>query len=103
MFTFFEINLEEQEFINQLRQGKQAAFGKLIEVYQQKVFSTCISFVPNNEDAEDIAQEVFLEVFKSVSNFKGEAKLSTWIFRIATNKCLEFIRKKQAKKRFAFM
>jgi RNA polymerase sigma factor (sigma-70 family) len=95
--------LEEQEFINQLRQGKQAAFGKLIAVYQQKVFSTCISFVPNNEDAEDIAQEVFLAVFKSVSNFKGEAKLSTWIFRIATNKCLEFIRKKQAKKRFAFM
>lgn len=98
-----EINLEEQEFINQLKQGKQAAFGKLIEAYQQKVFSTCISFVPNKEDAEDIAQEVFLEVFKSISNFKGEAKLSTWIFRIATNKCLEFIRRKQTKKRFAFM
>jgi len=95
--------LEEQEFINQLKQGKQAAFGKLIEAYQQKVFSTCISFVPNKEDAEDIAQEVFLEVFKSISNFKGEAKLSTWIFRIATNKCLEFIRRKQTKKRFAFM
>ena len=95
--------MEEQEFINQLKQGKQAAFGKLIEVYQQKVFGTCISFVPNKEDAEDIAQEVFLEVFKSVSNFKGEAKLSTWIFRIATNESLEFIRKKQAKKRFAFM
>ena len=95
--------MEEQEFINQLKQGKQAAFGKLIEAYQQKVFSTCISFVPNKEDAEDIAQEVFLEVFKSISNFKGEAKLSTWIFRIATNKCLEFIRRKQTKKRFAFM
>lgn len=103
MFTFLLNLLEEQEFINQLKQGKQAAFGKLIEAYQQKVFSTCISFVPNNEDAEDIAQEVFLEVFKSVYNFKGKAKLSTWIFRIATNKCLEFIRKKQTKKRFAFM
>jgi RNA polymerase sigma-70 factor (ECF subfamily) len=95
--------LEEQEFISQLKQGEQAAFVILIKAYQQKVFSTCISFVPNNEDAEDIAQEVFLEVFKSVSNFKGDAKLSTWIFKIATNKCLEFIRKKQTKKRFAFM
>ena len=75
--------MEEQEFINQLKQGKQAAFVILLDAYQQKVFNTCISFVPNNEDAEDIAQEVFLEVFKSVSNFKGEAKLSTWIFRIS--------------------
>jgi RNA polymerase sigma-70 factor (ECF subfamily) len=59
--------------------------------------------VPNKEDAEDIAQEVFLEVFKSISKFKGDSKLSTWIYRIATNKCLEFIRKKNTKKRFAFM
>ena len=103
MFTFLEKNLEEQEFIKHLKQGKQAAFSKLLGAYQQKVFCTCISFVPNNEDAEDIAQEVFLEVFKSVSNFKGNSKLSTWIFRIATNKCLEFIRKRNTKKRFAFM
>ena len=95
--------MEEQEFINQLKQGKQSAFGKLLDAYQQKVFSTCISFVPNKEDAEDIAQEVFLEVFKSVSKFKGDSKLSTWIYRIATNKSLEFIRKKNTKKRFAFM
>ncbi len=103
MFTFFKNILEEQEFINQLKQGKQSAFGKLLDAYQQKIFSTCISFVPNKEDAEDIAQEVFLEVFKSVSKFKGDSKLSTWIYRIATNKSLEFIRKKNTKKRFAFM
>lgn len=95
--------MEEQEFINQLKQGKQAAFSTLLDAYQQKVFSTCISFVPNKEDAEDIAQEVFLEVFKSVASFKGDSKLSTWIYRIATNKSLEFIRKKNTKKRFAFM
>jgi RNA polymerase sigma-70 factor (ECF subfamily) len=86
-----------------LRAGSQAAFSQLIDAYQQKVFGTCISFVPNKEDAEDIAQEVFLEVFKSISKFKGDAKLSTWIYKIATNKCLEFIRKRNAKKRFAFM
>ena len=62
-----------------------------------------MSFVPNKEDAEDIAQEVFVEVFKSIKKFKGKSKLSTWIYRITTNKCLEFIRKKNSKKRFAFM
>ena len=95
--------MSEQEFIEKLKQGKQSAFSQLLDDYQQKVFGTCISFVPNKEDAEDVAQEVFLEVFKSISKFKGDAKLSTWIYRIATNKCLEFIRKKNTKKRFAFM
>lgn len=104
MFTFFENKpLNEQDFIKDLEAGKEAAFSRLLDDYQQKVFGTCISFIPNKEDAEDVAQEVFLEVFKSIHKFKGDSKLSTWIYKIATNKCLEFIRKKNTKKRFAFM
>jgi RNA polymerase sigma-70 factor (ECF subfamily) len=104
MFTFLKtIILIEENLITHLKSGKQTAFSQLLDDYQQKVFGTCISFVPNKEDAEDIAQEVFLEVFKSISKFKGDSKLSTWIYKIATNKCLEFIRKKNTKKRFAFM
>lgn len=95
--------MEEQDFINDLRAGKQFAYGKLLDLFQQKVFATCISFVPNKEDAEDIAQDVFVEVFNSINKFKGNSKLSTWIYRITTNKCLEFIRKKNTKKRFAFL
>ena len=95
--------MEEQDFINDLRAGKQFAYGKLIDSFEQKVFATCISFVPNKEDAEDIAQDVFVEVFNSINKFKGNSKLSTWIYRITTNKCLEFIRKKNTKKRFAFL
>lgn len=95
--------LNEALFIDKLRAGKQSAFSQLLDDYQQKVFGTCISFIPNKEDAEDVAQEVFLEVFKSIHKFKGDSKLSTWIYKIATNKCLEFIRKKNTKKRFAFM
>ncbi len=95
--------LNEESFIVELQAGKQAAFSQLLDDYQQKVFGTCISFIPNKEDAEDVAQEVFLEVFKSINKFKGDSKLSTWIYKIATNKCLEFIRKKNTKKRFAFM
>lgn len=59
--------------------------------------------MPNKEDAEDIAQEVFLEVYKSIGKFKGNSKLSTWIYKICTNKCLEFILKKNATKRLVFI
>jgi RNA polymerase sigma factor (sigma-70 family) len=95
--------LEERIFIDDLISRKRYAYAKLIDAYEQKVFATCISFVPNKEDAEDIAQEVFIEVFNSIQKFKGHSKLSTWIYRITTNKCLEFIRKKNTKKRFAFL
>ncbi len=95
--------MEELEFINELKKGKQSAYSLLLDEFQQQVFSTCLSFVPNIEDAEDIAQEVFLEIFNSIHKFNEESKLSTWIYRITTNKCLEFLRKKKAKKRFAFI
>lgn len=95
--------MTENEFIEGLQNHNANAYGKLLDDFQQKVFATCMSFVPNKEDAEDIAQEVFVEVFNSINKFKGNSKLSTWIYRITTNKCLEFIRKKNTKKRFAFM
>ena len=95
--------LNEENFIKALREGTNQAYGQLLDEYQQKVFGTCISFVPNKEDAEDIAQEVFVEVFNSIDRFKGDSKLSTWIYRISVNKSLEFIRKKNTKKRFGFM
>ncbi|UII80669.1 RNA polymerase sigma factor [Flagellimonas sp. CMM7] len=95
--------MEDKQFLEDLRAQKQCAYSRLLEEYQGKVFNTCLSFVPNKEDAEDIAQEVFVEVYNSVGKFKGNAKLSTWIYRISVNKSLEFIRKKSAKKRFGFM
>lgn len=90
-------------FISDLKEGKQRAYNQLLNDYQHKIFWTCLSFIPNKEDAEDVAQEVFLEIFKSILKFKGDSKLSTWIYKITTNKCLEFIRKKNTKKRFAFL
>ncbi|NKI30378.1 RNA polymerase sigma factor [Croceivirga thetidis] len=95
--------MEDKKLLEQLKNKDQAAYSILLDTYQKKVFNTCLSFVPNAEDAEDLAQEVFLEVFNSIDKFKGNAKLSTWIYRISVNKCLEFIRKKKTKKRFGFM
>ena len=95
--------MEENAFLTELKAKNQAAYARLLDEYQKKVFNTCLSFVPNVEDAEDVAQEVFVEVYNSIKNFKGNSKLSTWIYRIAVNKSLEFIRKKNTKKRFGFM
>ncbi|MDT0605451.1 RNA polymerase sigma factor [Croceitalea rosinachiae] len=95
--------MDESQFLIALKEQSQAAYAKLLDDYQRKVFNTCLSFVPNAEDAEDIAQEVFIEIYNSVKKFKGDSKLSTWIYRISVNKSLEFIRKRNTKKRFGFM
>lgn len=95
--------MTEAEFIQQLKDKTRASYSKLLDDFEQKVFGTCISFVPNKEDAEDIAQDVFVEIFNSIHKFNAHSKLSTWVYRITTNKCLEFIRKRNAKKRFSFL
>ena len=87
--------------IEELKKGSQAAFRTLVEQYSQKVISTCYSFSNSTDDAEDIAQEVFLEVYRSIHLFKSQAELDTWIYRIAVNKSLDFLRKQKRKKRIA--
>jgi RNA polymerase sigma-70 factor (ECF subfamily) len=74
-----------------------------VELHQERVVNTCYRFVFVREDAEDIAQEVFIEAYRSIPDFRGESKLSTWIYRIAVAKSLDFIRKRKRKKRLGFM
>jgi RNA polymerase sigma-70 factor, ECF subfamily len=79
-------------------------FEILVEEYQHKVFHTCFVMLRNREDAEDAAQEVFVELHRSLEKFKGEASMSTWIYRITLNRCTDHLRMKGRKKRnlFAF-
>ena len=67
------------------------------------VYNTALGILQNTFDAEDLAQEVFVQVFHSVKNFKGDCKLSTWLYRITVTKSLDFLRAKKRKKRFAFV
>lgn len=76
-------------------------FKLIVENFQEKVRNTCFQFVNNRDDADDVAQEVFIQVYDSLSYFRNEAQLSTWIYRIAVNKSLDLLRKKKRKKRFA--
>lgn len=95
--------LNEDILIQELKEGKDSAFKIIVDEYQNMVYSTCLAIVKNGEDAEDIAQEVFVQVYQSIHTFKGESKLSTWIYRIATTKSLDHERKKKRKKRFGFV
>lgn len=78
-------------------------FKLLFDANSKKVFNISLNIVQSIEDAEEITQEVFVEVFQSLPDFKDKALLSTWIYRIAVNKSIDFLRAKKRKKRFAFI
>lgn len=93
----------EHELISRLKAGDGIAFKELVETRQSLVFNTVLGFLQNQEDAEDVTQDVFIKVFESIEQFKGESALSTWIYRVAVTTALEFIRRKKRKKRFGFL
>lgn len=91
--------MEEKEIIARLKKNDEKAFGVLVDLFSKKVYNTCLGMLQNVEDAEDVTQEIFITVHLNVADFKEASTLSTWIYRISVNKCLEFIRKKSRKKR----
>ena len=95
--------MNEQILIKALQQGVHQAFSQLVELYQHMVFNVALGIIQQHEEAEDIAQEVFLQVHQSVKDFKGEAKLSTWLYRITITKSLDWQRHKTRKKRFGIV
>jgi RNA polymerase sigma factor (sigma-70 family) len=95
--------LNQTELVEQLQRGDEAAFKELVDDYQVMVYNTALGIVQNEDDADDITQEVFIQVFRSVSSFKGDSKFSTWLYRIAIGKALDHEKKKKRKKRFGFV
>lgn len=93
--------MDEPEFIFSLQKGDPQAFKQLVETWQNMVFNTVLGIVQDIQEAEDVAQEVFIQVYQSVAGFRGEAKLSTWLYRLAVTKALDAERKKKAKKQLA--
>lgn len=89
--------------IQKLKSYDREAFYELVALYKDGVITTCYRFLLNREDAEDISQEVFVEVYQSIGAFRGDAKISTWIYRIAVTKCLNELKKRARKKRFAVL
>lgn len=90
--------MNEAEIIQKLQEGDETAFRQLVEKYQQLVVNTCFGLVHNMQDAEDIAQDVFIEVFRSIHKFRADSKLSTWLYRISVNRSLNYIRDNKRQK-----
>jgi RNA polymerase sigma factor (sigma-70 family) len=94
---------QSESLIDKLKQGDQSGFSAIMDLYQDMVYNTAISIVQNAEDADDITQEVFVQVYLSIHSFKGESKLSTWLYRITISKALDHEKKKKRKKRAGFV
>lgn len=88
--------LEEKEFIKALLNTKtqNEAFQKLLSDYQRPLYNHIRNIVLNHDDADDVMQNTFVKVFQNLKNFKGDSKLFSWIYRIATNEAITFINQK---------
>ncbi len=91
--------MDEFHEIEALKRGDGQAFAVLVDTFSQRIFNLTFSILKNKEDAADATQETFTSVYLSISDFKRESSLSTWVYRIAVNKCHEVIRKKNRVKR----
>lgn len=92
--------MTEQELIQKVLQKDQMAFSLLVKEHKSLVFNTAMGFVHNKENAEDITQDVFVKLWTSIETFKGESKLSTWLYRITVNLSINYINKNKIKRLF---
>jgi RNA polymerase sigma factor (sigma-70 family) len=102
MPTYPSGSTADAELVAQLQQGSEVAFRTLVDRYQDRVYSTAFSLLRSAEEAEDVAQEVFVEVYQTIGRFRGEATLSTWLYRLTASRALQQSRRLKAKKRFAY-
>ncbi|MGE6719111.1 RNA polymerase sigma factor SigW [Peribacillus frigoritolerans] len=84
-----------KERINQVLKGDHNAFGEIVEIYKDKVFQICFRMLGNRQEAEDMAQEAFVRAYVNIRSFNITMKFSTWLYRIATNLCIDRLRKKK--------
>jgi RNA polymerase sigma-70 factor, ECF subfamily len=95
--------MEEFELIQKLKDGDEEAFRFVLEKYQKMVLNCSYKFLRSKESAEDLTQEVFVEVFESIGKFRANSKLSTWIYRITITKSINQLKSLKRKKRSAVL
>lgn len=85
----------DTEIISRVLKGDQALYAELVKRYRNFVFTIALRYTPNREDAEEIAQDVFVKAYRSLADFRGDSKFSTWLYTIVTTTCITFLRKKR--------
>lgn len=88
------MNHEEHTVLRRMQAGETGAFHDFVELYKKKVYYLALDYTGNHHDAEDMSQEVFMKAFAAIKNFRGDAKVSSWLYRITVNTCLDKARKK---------
>jgi len=83
----------DQVYINNILDGDTSAFTVLVDRYKDLVFTLAFRMMKNREEAEEVSQDTFIKVYKSLTKFKGDSKFSTWIYRVAYNTCLDRLKK----------
>jgi RNA polymerase sigma-70 factor (ECF subfamily) len=87
--------LGDNEIISRVLQGEQNAFAELVTRYQNYVFTLILRMISSREDAEEVAQDVFVKAYRSLADFRGASKFSTWLYTITNTTCITFLRKKK--------
>jgi len=87
----------DTEIVKKVAEGDENAFEELVKKYEHSVFNTIYRYIGNTDEAHDIAQEVFIKVWRHVKSFKGKSKFSTWLYRIVVNQCLNYRSKHKEK------
>ena len=87
--------LNDNEIISKVLAGDQQAYALLVDRYQQYVFTIALRFLKTREDAEEVAQDGFIKVYRSLADFRGASKFSTWLYTIVNTTCITFLRKKK--------
>jgi len=87
--------ITDKELITRILRGEQALYAQLVERYQNYVFTLVLRFTDNREDAEEISQDIFVKAYRSLADFRGEAKFSTWLYTVVRTSCITFLRKKR--------
>lgn len=86
---------EEQILVRRAKDGDLPAYDELIQRYQERIYATVYHMTANHEDANDLAQETFIKAFKALHSFKGDSSFYTWIYRIAVNRTINFLKQRR--------
>jgi RNA polymerase sigma-70 factor (ECF subfamily) len=88
-------NIPDNDLIQVVLQGNTTAYADLVERYRNFVFTIVLRYINSREDAEEVSQDIFVKAFRSLADFKGASKFSTWLYTITTTSCLTFLRRKK--------
>lgn len=89
--------MRDEELIENILSGKTQLYEEIIKRYQNKVYSTVFSYTRDYEEAKDLTQEIFIKIYNNLPNFKNKSQFSTYLYRVAVNRCIDWTRKKRLK------